>query len=174
MRKKYNYTIRLERETEDHILPKEFYDVLVHRFLPVLSLTYVASILGIAANTGDFIEYLLYNRRAYMMGLFVVVWVSGPGIIWILLHESPLFRHVADLWYKILAAIMVMTITLSFLLFPEANIYGLRLYFVASIPVFILVYVLFVRGGLPPAASYPLNALGFCALIYGAAVNVIF
>ncbi len=174
MSKKEQHTIRLDRDEADHILPKDFYDILVHRFLPVISLTYVATIIGLSASNGDIIHYIFQERTAYVMSLFVVLWVSGPAIIWILLHESIMFRHVADLWYKILASLMVLTIALSFFLFPEGSVYGLRQYFVLSIPVFIIIYYFFVKGGLPPAAAYPLNALGFCTLLYGAAVNIIF
>lgn len=69
---------------------------------------------------------------------------------------------------------MVITIALSFFLFPEADVYGLKVYFVLSVPVFILIYYFFVKDLLPRVASYPLNALGFCALLYGAFVNLIF
>lgn len=174
MAKKQQYSIRLDRDTEDHILPKDFNDILVHRFLPVISITYIATIIGIAAGKNAFIHYAFQDRTAYLMGLAVILWVSIPALTWIFLNGSPLYRHVADVWYKILAAIMVLTIGVSYLLFPEADIYGMRLYFALSVPVFAIIYWLFVKGGLPPTASYPLNALGFCTLIYGATVNMIF
>lgn len=173
-RKQQNYIIRLDRDSDDHILPKEFYDILVHRLLPVISMTYIATIIGIALSKGEFIHYMFQDRTAYIMGLAVCVWVAVPAVIWILLHGSPLYRHVADIWYKILAAIMVLTVGVSFVLFPEADIYGMRVYFALSVPVFVIIYLFFVKGGMPPIASYPLNALGFCALLYGATVNLIF
>lgn len=174
MSEKQQYTIRLDRDAEDHILPEGFFDIIVHRFLPVLSLSYLVSVVGIAINKGAFIYYMFQDSTAYTMGLFIVLWVSGPAIIWVLLHGSPMFRHVANLWYKILAGLMVITIALSFFLFPEADVYGLKVYFVLSVPVFILIYYFFVKDLLPRVASYPLNALGFCALLYGAFVNLIF
>ena len=172
--KKTVHVIRLDRDVADHILPRDFYDILVHRFFPVISLTYLSTVVGISAGKGDFLHFLFADPTSYVMGLFVVLWVSGPAIIWILLHESVMYRHVADLWYKILAGIMVITIALSFFLFPEASVYGLRQYFALSVPVFVIIYYFFIKGGLPPVASYPLNAIGVCALIYGAAVNLIF
>ena len=174
MAKKHQYILRLDRDTEDHLLPKDFFDILVHRFLPVISLTYIAAIIGISSSKSDILHYMFQETTAYIMALFVVLWVSGPAIIWIVLQGSPMFKHVADLWYKILAFIMVITITLSYVLFPEANIYGLRIYFISSIPVFVFIYILFVKARLPAVASYPLNALGFCALLYGAVINIIF
>ena len=173
-KKQKEYTVRLERDVEDTILPKGFYEILFRRFFPVISMTYIASIMGIAGSKGDFIQYMFMERTAYVMSLFVVLWVSGPAIIWILLNGSPLFSHVADTWYKVLAGLMVLTISISFFLFPEADIYGLRIYFVLSVPVFIIIYYFFVKGGLPAMTAYPLNAIGVCALLYGAFVNIIF
>ncbi len=174
MAKKHVHVIRLERDVEDHILPKNFFNVLVTRFLPVISLVYIASIIGISGNHQEFLHYLFKERSAYLMGVLVVLWASVPAVIWILLHSSPMFYHVADLWYRILAALMVITVTLGFLLFPEADIYGLQIYFVMSVPVFIVMDILFIRDWLPSVLAYPLNALGFCALIYGAMINVIY
>ena len=173
MGKKQQYTIRLERGVKDSILPPGFFDVLVHRFLPVISLTYIASIIGIAASRGDFVHYMFEDKFAYIRALLVVLWVSGPGIIWILLNGSPILKHTADLWYKIIATLMVLTISLSFVLFPEADVYGLRLFFVLSVPVFVIIYYFFVKGGLPAMAAYPLNMIGLSVLIYGAAINYI-
>ncbi len=173
-KKNQSYTIRLDRDAGDNLLPKDFYDILVHRFLPVISMTYIASIIGISASKHDLIYYMFQDPTAYVMALFVALWVSVPAVIWIFLHGSPMFRHVAALWYKILAGLMVLTAAISFLLFPEADVYGLRVYFVLSGPVFVIIYIFFIRGGLPAMASYPLNAVGFCALLYGAVVNLIF
>ena len=108
-----SYTIRLDRDVDDHILPKDFYDIIVHRFLPIISLTYIASIIGIAFSKHDLVFYMFQDHAAYIMALFVVVWVSVPAVTWILLQGTPMFRHVAELWYKILAALMVLTILLS-------------------------------------------------------------
>ncbi|MGH1376397.1 MAG: hypothetical protein ACRBCK_08625 [Alphaproteobacteria bacterium] len=174
MQKKQEIVIRLERDGGDHLLPKHFFDIIVHRFLPVISLTYLGSIFSVALNKGDFLHYLLFDNTAYVMALLVVLWVSGPAIIWIFLRGSPMFRHVADLWYKIIAGLMVITISLSYLLFPEGTLYGLRIYFVLTTPVLVLIYLLFVKGRLPSIASYPLNALGFCALLWGALVNLLY
>lgn len=172
-KERYQHIIRLERDTEDYILPKNFFDVLVHRFFPVISLTYLASVISIAISTGDFIEHMFMDRMAYLMGILLVLWVSVPAIVWILMAGNPLLSHVADLWYKIIAGLFIVTISLSYFLFPEAELYGLREYFVLSIPIFILIYFVFVRDKLPMIAVYPLNALGFCALFWGAFMGVV-
>jgi len=171
---KNRIVIRLERDGSDHLLPKHFFDIIVNRFLPVLSLTYISTVIGISAENGQFIQNILRDNSAYVMSLFVVLWVSIPGFIWIFLKGNPLLSHVADTWYKIIAVLMTMTIALSFFLFPEASVYGLRLYFALTIPVFLIIYAFFVKGGLPSSSSYTLNAAGFCVLMYGALIKVIF
>lgn len=167
-------TIRLERDGADRLIPKDFFSMLTHGLFPVLSLTYIASVLGIAANKGDFLYYLLEVKTAYEMALFVSLWASFPAIVWIFLHANPILTHLADFWYRVIAALMIFTLALSYFLFPEAQIYGLRLYFALSMPVFVVIYFFFVRGFLPPTIIYPLNALGFCTLMFGALINIVF
>ncbi len=174
MGKNKQYTVRLERDVNDHILPKGFLSIFFRRFLPIASLTYIASIIGVAGSKSDIIYYLFKDTTAYIVALFIALWVSIPAIIWILLKGSPLLAHTANLWYIILAAIMVITITLSFLLFPEVYIYGLKLYFISSAPVFIMIYLLLVKEYFPTIIALPLNIMGALALLYGALVNVIF
>ena len=105
------------------------------------------------------------------MALLVVLWVSFPAILWIFLQGSPGLRPVADLWYKIAAALMIALLAFSYVLFPEAQVWGLRIYFAASIPVFFIMYFLFVRSGLPAIAAHPLTALGLTMLLHGALLN---
>ncbi|MDH5723328.1 MAG: hypothetical protein OEY94_08425 [Alphaproteobacteria bacterium] len=171
MVQKQKHIIRLERDGVDRLIPKDFFDLLIHRFLPVISMTYVAAIIGIAFNKGDIWHYLFEIKTAYVMSLFVVLWVSGPGIMWIFIKNMPLYAHAADVWYRIIAGLMTLTIMLSFLLFPEMEIYGLRIYFALSVPVYIIIYYFFVKGGLPSMVSYPLNFLGLAALLFGALLS---
>lgn len=163
--------INLERDAPDRLLPRDFKEILTRRYFPVLSLTYIASVIGIAAKKGDIVRFVFEERIAYVMALPVALWVSIPAILWIILHSSPQFKHVADIWYKIIAAIMTATLLMSFILFPEVNMYGLRLYFAASIPVLFIMYFFFVKGGLPALAAHPLTVLGLTFLLYGAVVN---
>ena len=174
MRNRTKQVIRLERDGADYLVPKDFFDVLMHRLFPVLSLTYISIILAIAAEKKHFFYYLFEDNTAYIMGLFVVLWVSVPGVLWIFLKGNPLLSHTADVWYKILAIIMTLLIMFSFILFPEAHIFGLRIYFVSTVPLFVIMYFFFVKGGLPAFLSYPLNSIGFAALLYGAMINIIF
>lgn len=173
-KKKKQHVIRLERDGGDYLVPKHFFDILMHRFFPVVSLTYASVVFAIALEKRDLFRYIFKVNTAYIMGLCVILWVSIPAIIWIFLKSNPALSHVADVWYKILAFIMIITVAFSFLLFPEAEIYGLRIYLVSAIPVFIVMYFFFVKGGLPALASYPLNFIGLVTLLWGAMINVFF
>ncbi|MCE7887845.1 MAG: hypothetical protein DYH13_10145 [Alphaproteobacteria bacterium PRO2] len=165
--------VELERGGPDRLVPKDFGEILARRFLPVLSLTYISVLIGIAAEKGSLIHYLFEDKSAYVMALMVAAWVSVPAIIWIIVNGSPIYNHLADIWYKIVAALMTMILISSFVLFPEAHVYGLRVYFAATLPVLFIMYIFFVKGGLPAFAAYPLTAMGLTALIHGAILNFI-
>lgn len=166
--------IELERGGKDRLIPKDFFKILTHRFFPVISLTYISSIVGIAAKKGSIVHFVFEDKLAHMMALLVMVWVSVPAIMWIILHSSPFFKNYADIWYKIIAAIMIVLLLMSYVLFPEINPYGLRIYFAASMPALLIMYLFFVKGGLPAFAAHPLNIAGLSFLIYGAIINFLY
>lgn len=169
----YQHVIRLDRNNSDNLLPKNFFTVLVRRFFPVMGLIYLISIFCIAASSGHFIHYLFYDNIAYFRGVLVVLWCAGPAVVWILLVANPTFRHVADIWFKILAGLLQLTICLSYFMFPEMEMYGMRSYLILSLPAFFLMYYLLVIDPLPLEVVYPLNALSVCALIWGISVEAI-
>lgn len=158
----------LERGAPDRILPKHFLRVLLRRYFPVLSLTYISSIIGIAFKRGDFEKYLLGDQFAYAMALLPALWVSVPAILWIILRGSHLFNHVANLWYIITAVLMSFTLLLSFVLLPEVDFMGAKLYLLSSIPMMVVMYFFFVKALLPAGAAHTLNVLGLTALLFGA------
>lgn len=171
-----DFIVSMESGTPDHLLPKDFWDILVHRYFPVLSLTYATTVVAIALNSGHFIYYMFQDKQAYMAAFFVAMWVSVPAILWVLMRGSVMMAHKADNWYKITASIMSVTVLFSLVLLPEVMIHGqdLRTYFVATIPVFILMYVFFVKGGLPREAAHMLSAIGITFLFYGAVINFLY
>lgn len=168
--------VQLDYEPDDprRVLPKRFWDIITRRYLPVLSLTYMSSVAGFAASDGNLIEELFHHEKAYVKGLFVAAWVSVPAIMWILIKGMPMYKHVAEDWYKIMSAIMVITLMMSYVLFPEVSFLGLRQAFVASLPILVVQYLFFVKGGLHPSMAYPLSAMGLGFLIYGAAINFLY
>ncbi len=157
-------------ETTERLLPREFVDILTRRYFPVLGMTYMASVIGIAARehgTHRALETLIHQSGPYWLGLFVAAWVSIPAFVWIILKSSIAFFRQADVWYKSLAGLMAATAILGHFLFPEDFFQGLRVFFVASIPVFIVQYGLFVKGGMPWGFAWPLTLGAAGMALYG-------
>jgi hypothetical protein len=172
MSKQSDPVIKIDRSGKDRLIPVDFMEILTQRLLPVLSLTYISTVVAIAEQKGDPMRYIFHDKTAYIMALMVALWVSIPAILWIFLRASHLYENYAGLWYKICTLIMIISLGLVSLLFPEADFLNLRFYFFATIPVFVILYFLFVKGGLPPLAAHPLTALGTTFLIYGATINI--
>ena len=164
--------LRVRPEEGERFLPNNFYDIVAHRYFPVLSLTYIASVVGIAINLCNeefgFVHYFMESPEAYRMGYWMAAWVSVPAILWILIQGTFHIRKQADIWYKATAGLMIATLLLSFLLFPMGAVgFGLRMFMVATIPIFIVQYFFFIRGGLPARMAWPLTVAGLTFLIYG-------
>lgn len=169
VREKHGHPALIE-ETTDRLLPRAFVKVLTHRYLPVLGMTYMASVIGIAARshgTHRTLQTLIHEKEPYWMGLLVAAWVSVPALIWILLKCSLAFHRQAQIWYIAMAGLMAATAILGNFLFPEDFFQGVRIFFIASIPVFIVQYILFVRGGMPWAFAWPLTLGGAAMAYYG-------
>lgn len=164
--------LRVRPEEGERFLPNDFYDVLAHRYFPVLSLTYIASIIGIAIKVSrpeaGFFHYFFQDPYAYRMGYWVAAWVSIPAILWILIKSTFHLGNVADLWYKVTAGLMIFTLLVSLVLFPMGESgFAVRLFMVATIPILFVQYFFFVRGGLPPTMAWPLTVAGLTFLTYG-------
>ncbi len=173
VRKTYKHVVRLKRDNNDYMLPRYFFDMLVRRFFPVMSIIYLTSIFCISVGSGSFEQLLFYDNSAYISGLFVVLWCSAPAVVWLLLRANPLFWSAANLWYKILAGLMQFTICVSYFMFPEMEMYGMRTYLILSLPAFFLIYYLFVIDPLPIEVVYLLNAFGLCAFIWSLSMESI-
>lgn len=159
----------------DGMIPLDFFDVFVNRYLPVLSCTYVASVIGLALKRGGlshFIDYFLQDKTIYWIALIVSVWVSIPAMIWILMRGIGALEQFANNWYKSATFMMVAILLSSFLLFPpsgQANIYWMtaRLFIAAAIPVHIIQYWFFRHGGLETMQSTLLGAFALTLMMYG-------
>jgi hypothetical protein len=168
---------KIKREPDPELLPHDFWDILCNRYFPVLSMTYITATLGIAFRQTDsfktLLHYLFEDSYAYHMALWLALWVSIPAVFWIVIRNSQRFARMADIWYKTIAGVMVLVLGVSFALFPEADVdHGLRMFFVVTIPVFFIQYYCFIRGGLSPAAAWPLTLAGLVLMIYGILIPV--
>ncbi|MGQ0527249.1 MAG: hypothetical protein ACT4OY_04370 [Alphaproteobacteria bacterium] len=155
------------------LLPGEFLEILTRRYLPAVSLAYIVSVLGFAAARGDFFHYFFEDRAAYIMALVIALWVSIPALIWIFIRCLHYKAHTADDWYKITCGVLMLFLFVSYIMFPEAGFWGLRLYFAATLPVFLMIYLLLAKEGLSAAAAHPLTALGLTFLVHGALIPFI-
>lgn len=162
----------LRRNADPKFLPVDFWDTVFNRYFPVLSLTYLSSVLGIALKASQagqgLAEHIISDPYPYHMALWVALWVSVPALFWIIIRRSIRYAHRANIWYKIIAGVMALTAVLSLALFPEWDtVKGVRIFLVATVPVFIIQYLFFVRGGLPPKLAWPLTVAGLVFMIYG-------
>lgn len=176
MSEEFNH--KLTATDRDQMIPVDFFDVLVNRYLPVLSCTYIATLIGLALKKGGvsgFVEYFLADKTIYWLALIVGAWVSIPAMIWILMRGIGALEKFANNWYKSTTFMMVSILLGSFLLFPpddQANIYWMtaRLFIAAAIPVHVVQYWFFRHGGLETMQSSFLGAIALTFMLYGLVV----
>lgn len=172
-RRPQKQSFTLKRDDEARFVPPDFYDVIAQRYLPVVSLTYIASFIGIAwraEGASGFFHYLFSDSFAYNTALWMAVFVSIPALFWIFMRTSVRYSDYADTWYKGIAGLMCLTLIISLILFPEWSVVAglrLRMFMVASIPMFFVQYWFFVRGGLSGRVAWSLTIAASVLLIYG-------
>lgn len=162
--------IKLNRNVEDRILPKDFFEVLFHQYFPILSMTYVASIIGMAFYQGGSFsgaaDEILNQTSVYSMALWMALWVSIPGFLWICIKGMIRFHAYAGLWYKIISALMSVTLLFSLFLFPEDE-GGLREFIIFVLPIHIFMYTYLCVFKLNQWIAQPFQILACALLIYG-------
>ncbi len=155
-----------------------FADILLNRYLPILSITYIACVIGLALKRGSgiyFFNYLLGDETSYFLAFLVAAWVSIPAIIWISMRGVGALTSYANNWYKSTTIIMVLVLFASFLLFPPNGQgsemwYTARLFVAAAIPIHIIQYWFFTKGGLPTNYSAVLGVIALTLFLYGVVV----
>jgi hypothetical protein len=167
-----DFDTNFRRDEKAKILPPDFFDILFKRYFPVAALTYIGTLLGIALRQTDsfkdLIDNIFFSPVAYDMSLIILCWTSLPAIFWIIIRSSLRYARTADIWYKGITGLMILTLMMSFVLFPEWDFGNrFRMFFVATIPVFFVQYWFFIRGGLPSMAAWPLTAIGSSLMVYG-------
>lgn len=162
--------IDLKRNQPDRILPRDFFTVLMGQFFPILSITYVASVLAIAwyfgGGASGFAEEFLHNGRPYRLSLWIALWVSIPGFVWVCLKGSIRFPAFANAWYIVTALLMAVTLGVSFLLFPELD-GNLRMFILCALPIHIFMYVFLCIYKLNQWIAQPFQILAVLFIIYG-------
>jgi magnesium-transporting ATPase (P-type) len=162
--------IRLKHGQRDRILPRDFFKVLFGQYFPILSITYVASILGMAVYEGGSFQgafnQFMEQTRIYNLALWISVWVSVPGMIWIFLKGSVRFPAYANAWYIVTAILMVVTLVMSLVLFPEKD-GGIRNFVFCALPIHIFMYLFLCKFKLSQWVAQPFQFIAAVLLIYG-------
>lgn len=162
--------IQLASGQKDRVLPRDFFKLLFGQYFPILSMTYVASIVGMAwylSRSVDGALNLLLNKTSiYTMALWIALWVSIPGVIWLFLKASIRYPGYAALWYKVTAGLMTMTLLFSFFLFPE-GMGNLRLFIVCALPIHVFMYLFLAHFRLSQWIAQPFQFIAAVLLIYG-------
>ena len=152
-----------------------FVEIFLNRYIPILSLTYIASLLGLALKKGmavGFLTHLFGNESIYTLALLISLWVSIPAWIWMSMRSVGALTSYANRWYKSTTLIMIIILLGSFILFPPAGqgAYlwgGIRLFVAAAIPVHAIQYWFFTKGGLPTNYAATLGAIALAFFLYG-------
>ena len=174
-----NQRYKLKYGADDRLLPRDFFEVLCNRYAPVCALTYLASLVGIALEkpaSGGFLIQLALNSEVHFLAMLVAIWVSIPALLWIIIKGSIRFYGRANACYGLVAGAMALTLVLSMILFPLKGpdiLRDVRIFIVAALPIHVIMYVFFVRGGMPPGYTAPLSVAGATAFVYGLVLIII-
>lgn len=162
--------LKISRNEKDRVLPRDFFKMLLGQFFPILSITYVASIAGISLYLGGgvagAVDELMQRVHVYRMALWMAIWVSVPGVVWLCLKGSIRFSHHANAWYIVTAGLMVLTLGVSFLLFPEQDS-DLRLFILFVLPIHVVMYLFLSVFKLNQWIAQPFQLLAGILLVFG-------
>lgn len=147
----------------------KIWKIFTNRLFPVLSLSYIASVLGICLNRGT---HFLFDPIAHYMGLMIISWVAIAPMTWILMSVMVGdLKGQARIWYFCIATMQALCGAAFYFLFPGDLgpwLWGFQSFFVASIPIHLVIYMLFMNKALPNFAAWPLTIFGILFMIYGA------
>ncbi len=171
----HEITPQLRPTDRDEMIPLDFFDVFVNRYLPVLSCTYVAVVFGLALKKGGlfgFIPHFFGDKSIYWLALIVATWVSIPAVVWIIMRGIGALEKFANSWYKSTTMMLVIVLASSFILFPPTGqASGIwvtaRLFIAAAVPVHAVQYWFFRHGGLETFQSTLLSAFALALMLYG-------
>ncbi len=156
------------RNPKDIDVMRRVWRMFVRRLLPVLSLCYFASVLGMSFSRGT---HFMFDKPAHYMSLIIILWVSIAPVTWLFMRATlGTFRDYATTWYFWIAGSQAICGLLFHFLFPTSLgpwLWGLQSFFVASIPMHIVIYIFFMRRAMPVSAALPLNIIGFVFLLLG-------
>ena len=159
---------KFERNPKDSDTMFRIWQIFCSRLFPILSLTYIASVLGICLRNGT---HFLTDSSAHYMSFMIMIWVSVAPVTWICMRAMiGEFQGRAQVWYLWIAGLQAACGLIFFFMFPEDMgpwLWGFQSFFVSSVPIHIVIYVLFMKRALPASAAWPLTIIGGIFMIYG-------
>ncbi|MCB9963887.1 MAG: hypothetical protein H6855_01785 [Rhodospirillales bacterium] len=157
----------LRRHPKDTDAIRKIWLIFSRRLFPVLSFTYIASVIGISLSR----EHILLDKSAYLMGFAIMGWVAIAPTIWILVRVIDDVRKYAKSWYLWTAGTQAVCGLVFYFLFPETSgdrwLWGLTSFFVASIPIHIVIYFFFMQRALAASYAWPLTLAGVAFMLFG-------
>lgn len=154
----------IARINDEQTFLKKAWDIFQCQIFPVLSVTYIAAVIGISSTRG----YFLDDPIAYLFGIGLVAWISIPPLIWIFLRSDYEYAVYADFGFVLTALIQAIIGIACFFLFPNLEwVWGLKSYFALSIPVHLVLYFFFLGNGLPRYVALTLNISSLLFVFFG-------
>ena len=138
--------------------------VVVDRLLPLLSLTYIAAVLGLAfrektASVESFVSVLTQQQWIYGVALLFTFWVSIPCILWLSIRSTIRFPHLARAWYWMTALCLFIVLLFGWILMQEAKGW-INALAATVIPMHVICYILLCISPLPRLVAWPLLGMG--------------
>jgi len=164
---------RLQGISSSRLIPSGFIDLMINRYFPVLSFTFLCVLAGVALKMGgvaNFFTYFLRYKEAYQIAAAVGIWVSVPAMLWIIMRVTRALKPFSDIMYAIASMAMIIILLVTVFLFPQVEDYHsqlMRLFIVAAIPVHVVQYVFLVKSRLDFRNAQGLNIAGAAMFIYG-------
>jgi hypothetical protein len=144
----------IARIFDERTLFKKVWDIFQCQIFPILSMTYISAVIGISLTRGFFLD----DPTSYLLGFFLVLWIAIPPVIWIFLRSIYEYASYADLSFALAALTQAILGLVCFFLFPDMGwLWGMKSFFILSIPVHLVMYFFFLRSGLPHFIAWPLN-----------------
>ncbi len=159
---------KFERNPKDSKTMARIWSIFSARLFPVLSLSYVASVLGICLNNGT---HFLTDGNAHFMALIITMWVGIAPFTWTCMRATiGEFEDQANTWYLWIAGLQGLCGLAFYFMFPTNLgpwLWGFQSFFVASIPIHIVVYIFFMARAMPSVMTWPLSLIGIIFMVYG-------
>lgn len=174
-----------QRQTEKSIIMRHYryagrklqshhiWKVLMDRLFPLLSLTYIAAVIGLsfreATSSAGIFHVMTQQQWIYGVAFLFMLWVAVPCVLWISIRSSIRFPHLARSWYWMTAGFMLVSLLVGWILVPEVS-HWVSALAATVIPMHVVCYVLLCLSPLPRIMAWPIFGMGMGLGFYGSFV----